>query len=567
MGRHVAGAGCHDLRQVAKALQRGDRELLGPRRVTSLRDLDVGDQHVGGVESGIDTQEVHETAREERAPHEQDDGQGDLDHHERLSQPSTGIAHAAEAADLHRADEVDAGLPQRGENRRDRTDEDRDDAARGQEPHIDSNVLETRKVLGSQRSNRGDEHPPREQAQDSADQRKHDALGNDLLQQAAAPRTERRASREFACSSAHAREQQVGDVGAGDRQDQPRAGEEEQERRAHARGHLFDHRTDPNLHRRPFSEHQVGERTTDAPCMGRPLHLGLNRGRRIGQPRDGPDDSHHPGFRIGLGHLERHMESDLVPALRSRHGPRKREARRQDADDPMVDAIEGQSPVDDLRVAAEAFLPRGVSQDHDRGGAAFRVGVIEEAAGDGRRPQHAKQRRRDLYASDAPSGARAGHVELAGGVAADRFQAIGRSGPGAVRRGAEHGLPERRVRAGMHLPQPDQAPGFVVGERTQQHAMDDREDGGRAPDAEGHREQGRGGEPAVREQNAKRQADVLNEETHSVGSYHHTGSKPRAGGTSPAHRAGDVGLRPHTSAPRGRYRWSAGSVVPKGRAR
>ena len=66
----------------------------------------------------------------------------------------------------------------------------------------------------------------------------------------------------------------------------------------------------------------------------------------------------------------------------------------------------------------------------------------------------------------------------------------------------------------MHLPHPDQALGFIVGERTQQNAMDDRENSGRAPNAEGHRQQGRRGEPTVREQNAKRQPDVLNKGTH-----------------------------------------------------
>ena len=55
------------------------------------------------------------------------DGQGDLDRHQSRSQ--------------------DAGLPQRGENRRDRTDEDRDDDARGKKPHGDPNVLQTREVL------------------------------------------------------------------------------------------------------------------------------------------------------------------------------------------------------------------------------------------------------------------------------------------------------------------------------------------------------------------------------------------------------------------------------------
>ena len=85
----------------------------------------------------------------------------------------------------------------------------------------------------------------------------------------------------------------------------------------------------------------------------------------------------------------------------------------------------GQSPVDDVRVAAETFLPRGVSQNHDRSGPTFRVGFIEEATDGRRRPQHSEQRRRDPYAPHASSAPCAGHVELAGGVAADRFQALG----------------------------------------------------------------------------------------------------------------------------------------------
>ena len=68
----------------------------------------------------------------------------------------------------------------------------------------------------------------------------------------------------------------------------------------------------------------------------------------------------------------------------------------------------------------------------------------------------------------------------------------------------------------MHLPQPDQALGFIVWERTQQNTLDDLENSGRAPNAKGHRQQGSRGKPTVREQDAKRQPDVLNEGTHAV---------------------------------------------------
>ena len=89
---------------------------------------------------------------------------------------------------------------------------------------IDPNVPKTREVGGSQRLNRGGEHPPHEQAQESTNQREHDALGKDLPQQTGggpAPSAARVANSRARVLTRE--EQQVRDVGAGDHQDQTRA--------------------------------------------------------------------------------------------------------------------------------------------------------------------------------------------------------------------------------------------------------------------------------------------------------------------------------------------------------
>ena len=72
------------------------------------------------------------------------------------------------------------------------------------------------------RAARGCPAQPSDQAEHAAGQRQHDALGEQLADDAAARAADRGADRDLAPASGRAHEQQVGDVGAGDEQDEAR---------------------------------------------------------------------------------------------------------------------------------------------------------------------------------------------------------------------------------------------------------------------------------------------------------------------------------------------------------
>ena len=69
------------------------------------------------------------------------------------------------------------------------------------------------------------------QAEHSAGQRQHHALGEQLAHEAPAAGAQRGADGEFALQFQHARQQQVGHICAGDEQHETGAGQQHQERR------------------------------------------------------------------------------------------------------------------------------------------------------------------------------------------------------------------------------------------------------------------------------------------------------------------------------------------------
>ena len=71
--------------------------------------------------------------------------------------------------------------------------------------------------------------------------REQRALGQQLTNQAAAPGAERRAHGELAIAAQQARERQVGDVGAGDQQDEPGRPEQDQQHRPRVARQLLAH--------------------------------------------------------------------------------------------------------------------------------------------------------------------------------------------------------------------------------------------------------------------------------------------------------------------------------------
>ena len=179
----------------------------------------------------------------------------------------------------------------------------------------------------------------------------HDAFGEQLAYQAAASGAERGADGDLAPPERRAREKQVGDVDAGDGQQQADRAEQDPERVDDAaRKGLFE---------------------------GAQFHTPLF-GKIVGVlARQFFDDGPHSGLRLRHGHAGREARHqvdfmyafDILPAMKDVWqvdiGATPHEALRHDADHSAHFAVEQQLAPEDGRVAAEFALPEFIPQQSD----------------------------------------------------------------------------------------------------------------------------------------------------------------------------------------------------------
>ena len=216
---------------------------------------------------------------------------------------------------------------------------------------------------------------------DAADRGEQRALGEELPDQPAATGAQRRAQRQLAVPAQHPRQRQVGDVGAGDEQDQ--AGDAEQDQQQVAR---------------PFGQRRAHVQRGGLEARGRgAIDAGVIRGEALVDGGDGRG-------RLLVGVPVLHAAEHAEPAERAavlRDGPLGGSAERagqhrhvdvvllrvvrhvgQHADDAVGPIVHLEHLADDVRIAAEAGAPVGVAEDQHRLGAGQIVGGDERAADD-----------------------------------------------------------------------------------------------------------------------------------------------------------------------------------------
>ena len=219
-------------------------------------------------------------------------------------------------------------------------------------------------------------------------------------------------NRDLAMAYRRPREQQVGDVRAGDHQ-------HERHRAHHRQDHELDLLGNHPVAQRP--DHRapalvlvrIGGRETanHAAHIGRRLldrHAGLH-------PREHLQGPHITGSRLEVGR-KRHPE-----ALRLR----EHELRRHDADDRVGKAVDGNRPAHDGAVAVVSQLPHLVAEHDDALGAGTVIVGGEVASERRRRSKEAEERRRDDGAVEALGLGRA---------VRHRQRAAGKGGQGRERR-------------------------------------------------------------------------------------------------------------------------------------
>ena len=244
-------------RQEADAAGRDDAGHVGqvpnqlleeahPRRVLAVgraRQRDLHRQYLVRAEPRIDRQQALEAADEQAGAREQDDGQRDLDDHQRRAQAAAPRAAAAHAV-LQRVVEIGP----RRRHRRCEAEEhgrgERDEHREGQDPAVERRRLEpwNGELLGGRREQRLKTPGRDEHAAGRAGPRERDALDEQLPHEPETAGAERRPHRQLALPRRRARQEQVGDVGAGDEQHEADRAGQRAERRPHGADQLFPKR-------------------------------------------------------------------------------------------------------------------------------------------------------------------------------------------------------------------------------------------------------------------------------------------------------------------------------------
>ena len=95
---------------------------------------------------------------------------------------------------------------------------------------IDRHLVETREIRRRQREERRHAPARDDGTAEAGGERQHHALGEELADQAAASGADRRAHDDLAAARRGARQQQIGDVGAGDEQHEAHRAEQHEQR-------------------------------------------------------------------------------------------------------------------------------------------------------------------------------------------------------------------------------------------------------------------------------------------------------------------------------------------------
>ena len=249
-------------------------------------------------------------------------------------------------------------------------------------------------VVGRQANQRGDGDSADDDAERGAAGGNQRAFDEQLSHEAAAAGAERRAKGEVVFAAGQPREHQVGDVRAGDEQNEGDRAHQNRKRRPHVAGQ----------HPREWNGgHRIGRVVSrklpeqlrlhgfDVLNGGLQRHAGLGAGDRLQM------------LAAAAGERLRAVVSDQRPHVRAPIEPlgyERLERRRHHANDGELEIVHRDDPPDRGRVAVEAAAPQPVAQDDDAP-AVRRVFVGAEVAAD-RRPhaEGVEKIRRDAHAAD-----------------------------------------------------------------------------------------------------------------------------------------------------------------------
>ena len=339
------------------------------------------------------------------------------------------------------------------------------------------NRVGARHAGGQHADQRRDRPGGGEQAGGAAHRAEQEAFGQELADEVGAGRAKRGADGDLALALRRARQQQAGDVRARDQQHETDGAEQHQERGADAADDLVAQRLQPD------GAPRVGLWKVPRLPLGECLELGARRREARARLQAGEDLEvvHVPLGEQVARHVERRRGHD-----ERREHPDARvlgivEGSRHDAEDRVRHAVDLDPAADDRRVACQLALPDALADDDQR--------LCGAAVGRGReRPAHERRHREDVEVVGRD--ARGRHALRLASRHRDRRRIAPVTGHRRQRLALpidveEVGRREAAVRIrAAAARQPDDRPAVGVGQRPQQNAVDDAEDGRVGADAE-----------------------------------------------------------------------------------
>ena len=179
------------------------------------------------------------------------------------------------------------------------------------------------------------------------------ALGEELADQPAAARADRRAHGDFALADRRAREQQARDVGAGDHQQERRGAEQREQRRAGRSRRLRRERHRARASSRRWSTGSPRRAASSA----RAARRSPRRAVTPGFSRKSDSMKCAPRLCCATSHVQPVPHVGVVRILKPR---------RHHADDGEERTVQRDRLADDRRIAAEPLAPQPMADDRDR---------------------------------------------------------------------------------------------------------------------------------------------------------------------------------------------------------
>ena len=230
-------------------------------------------QHVRRVETDGDALERPETAEHQAGADEQQHCERHLHDDERVPEALAGAAaRDALAAVLERVGQIDAQRAERRREAEQHARQERHDGREDEDGDVEPDAREARDVGWVPPRHEPDAGVRQAKADDGARRRQHEALGEQLAHHPDPVGAERRAHGHLALARLRAREQQVGDVGAGDEQQEADGTEEQPDRAADGTDDLVGERehdrVELHLNRiEPFARHRARDPAQLVGCL------------------------------------------------------------------------------------------------------------------------------------------------------------------------------------------------------------------------------------------------------------------------------------------------------------